>query len=93
MSAPEDAATIQKLLQKHPFDFVILPDAEKLFREWGIEGYPKNFFVDRKGMIREVKEGTPFYRETINDEWQVAVKRTYSPILTNLLKDNSSNSR
>lgn len=84
--APESAATIKKVLAKHPFNFIILPDAKKLFDEWGIDGYPKNFFVDQEGIIREVKESTPYYRPTINDEWQIAVVRTYSPIIAELIK-------
>lgn len=84
--APESSATIKKFLIKHPFNFVILPDAKKLFDELGIDGYPKNFFVDKEGIIREVKEATPYYRPTKNDEWQIAVERTYSPILAELTK-------
>lgn len=91
--APEDAAKIKRLLAKHSFDFVILPDARLVFKEWGIDGYPKNFFVDQKGIIREVKEGTPLYRETKNDKWQVAVERTYSPILNDLLNYKRESSR
>jgi thiol-disulfide isomerase/thioredoxin len=91
--APENAATIKKLLQKHPFKFVILPDAEKMFKEWGIEGYPKNFFVDQKGIIREVKEGTPLSRETKNDKWVIAVEKTYSPIINGLVEKIKENSR
>jgi thiol-disulfide isomerase/thioredoxin len=85
--APEDAATVEKLIAKYPFDFEILPNAKKVFEEWGIDSYPKNFFVDRQGIIREVKEGTPLYREKKGDEWQVAVIRTYAPIITNLMND------
>lgn len=84
--APESAATIKKVLDKYPFNFIILPDAKKLFDELGIEGYPKNFFVDKEGIIREVKEGTPIYRPTKNDEWQIAVVRTYFPIIAELTK-------
>jgi thiol-disulfide isomerase/thioredoxin len=84
--APESPATVKKLLAKHPLNFVIIPGAKSLFEEWGIDSYPKNFFVDQDGIIREVKEATPFYRPTKTDEWELAVVRTYSPILAELQK-------
>jgi peroxiredoxin len=83
--APEDASKVKKLLAKHPLEFVILPDAEKLFDAWGIDGYPKKFFVDKQGIIRVIKEGTPIVNEKYeNGKVQLAVKETYSPILTAL---------
>lgn len=86
--APESAASIKKLLTKHPFNFIILPDAKKLFEEWGIDGYPKNFFVDQNGIIQEVKEGTPVLKERDEKgQLQVAVMQTYSPILSDLKKE------
>lgn len=86
--APEDPAKIKKLMAKHPFEFLILTNAQDLFDKWGIEGYPKNFFVDKKGMIRVVKEGTPILPE--RDEKgrnQLAVFQTYSPILEFLTRE------
>ena len=86
--APENAASIKKLLTKHPFNFIILPDAKQLFEEWGIDGYPKNFFIDQNGIIQEVIEGTPtFKKRDENGQVQVAVMHLYSPILSGLQKD------
>lgn len=87
--APEDIATVKKILAKYPFDFIILTDAKKLFKEWGVDGYPKNFFVDREGIIREVREGTPMNRKTVNDKWEIGVVQTYSPILRDLVHNKS----
>lgn len=86
--APEDAASIKKLLTKHPFNFIILPDAKQLFEEWGIDGYPKNFFINQNGIIQEVMEGTPILKERDEEgQLQVAVMQTYSPILSGLKKE------
>jgi cytochrome c biogenesis protein CcmG/thiol:disulfide interchange protein DsbE len=85
--APEDSAKIKRFLSRHSFDFVILPDSKKLFEEWGIDSYPKNFFVDQNGIVRAVKEGTPISDE--RDEKgkvQVMVIETYAPILSDLAK-------
>lgn len=85
--APENAASIHKLLRKHSFNFTVLPDAGQLFAEWGIDGFPKNFFVDAQGIVREVKEGTPVLKERDKDgKLQVAVLHQYNPILENLKK-------
>lgn len=86
--APEDAAKINKLLSKHSFEFLILPNAKELFEKWGIEDYPKNFFVYQKGIIREVKEGTPILNEKDKQgRYKVAVMQSYSPILDDLTKE------
>jgi thiol-disulfide isomerase/thioredoxin len=86
--APENATTVKKFLLKHKFDFIILPQAEKLFEEWGIDSYPKNFFVDQNGIIREIREGTPMLNERDkNGKLQVAVDLSYSPILNDLTRN------
>lgn len=86
--APEDAAKINKLLGKHSFEFLILPNAQELFEKLGIVGYPKNFFVDKEGIIRVVKEGTPILTEKDEKgQLQAAVFQTYSPILDFLTKE------
>jgi len=85
--APEDATIIKKLLTKHVFDFIILPDAKQLFTDLGIDGYPKNFFIDNKSIIQETWEGNPQWRASKNDKWGPGVIPVYSPILNDLIKD------
>lgn len=85
--APEDSLKIKRFLTKHQFEFIILPDSKQLFEEWGINEYPKNFFVDQNGIIKEVKEGTPISKERNNKgQLQVMAIETYSPILDKLSK-------
>jgi thiol-disulfide isomerase/thioredoxin len=83
---PEDKEKAAKLLAKHPFQFTIAPDAGKLFEQLGIDGYPKNFFINREGVIQEVKEGTPQRRDSPEGEWYVSVYKDYSAILDRMLK-------
>lgn len=83
--APESAATINKLLSKHTFDFVIIPDAGQLFKDWKVTGYPRNLFVDKNGIVRGVKEGVPLTRNE-KGERVVAAFQHYSPILKRLSK-------
>ncbi|WP_299707104.1 TlpA disulfide reductase family protein [uncultured Pontibacter sp.] len=82
--APENDAKINSLLAKHPFDFLILPDGTDLFKEWGITSYPRNFFIDRSGKIRDVKQGTPVATNYDTYEITVRVVELYSPILKRL---------
>lgn len=46
----------QKVLNEHPFHFFHLLEASDLIRTLGINGAPKNIFVDKKGVIRQVYE-------------------------------------
>ncbi|WP_299825095.1 TlpA disulfide reductase family protein [uncultured Pontibacter sp.] len=85
--APENPTKIKKLLTKHPFEFLILPNAQELFDKWGIESYPINFFVDKEGIIRVVKEGTPILNERDEKgQVQIALIQSYAPILDYLTK-------
>jgi thiol-disulfide isomerase/thioredoxin len=82
--APENAATVKQFLQRQPFAFTILPGAKQLFKDWGIDGYPKNFFVDKNGIIQEVKEGTPVSRASEQAPWAIAVRSDYTAIIKSL---------
>jgi len=91
--APNDNNDVENLLKRFRFDFIIIPNGEQLFEDIGIDGYPKNFFVDKNGIIKQVEEGTPV--QTNNDgtikrengEWKVLVYQKYSKILEALIKN------
>lgn len=85
---PENTSKATKLIAKHPFQFIIAPNSSDLFEQLGIDGYPKNFFVDREGIIQEVKEGTPQQRDTLDGEWYVSVYKEYSAILDKILNSH-----
>lgn len=81
---PENQAAAERLLARHSFTFAIAPDAQATFDQLGIEGYPKNFFVDRDGIIREVVEGTPIKKDP-EGKMQVVVYESYAGILDELI--------
>lgn len=85
---PENTAKATKLIAKHPFEFIIAPNSSDLFEQLEIDGYPKNFFVDREGIIQEVKEGTPKRRDSPDGEWYVSVYKDYSAILDKILNSH-----
>jgi len=81
---PENKAKAKKLLATHPFQFNIAPSSTEVFEQLGIDGYPKNFFVNREGIIQFVSEGTP-YRKDADGKSHVSVYENYSKILDELL--------
>jgi peroxiredoxin len=90
--APDNKDEVKKLLNRFRFDFIIISEAESVFKELGIDGYPKHFFVDKDGIIRQAEEGTPIANKngkliTENGEWKVLAYENYSKILDALIKN------
>lgn len=82
--APESKKEVLKLLEKHQFDFIMVTDARKLFTELKIDGYPKNFFVNTKGIVQYVKEGTPVVKDPETGKWKPNLIGSYSDVLSKL---------
>jgi thiol-disulfide isomerase/thioredoxin len=52
-------------------DFPIVRDVgERVGRMYGVRGLPTSFFIDRKGIIRDIVVGGPLTDDYINAEWQ-----------------------
>lgn len=58
--APESQTKVNKVLKKHSLDYRSISDASDLFEEMGIEGYPKNVFVNKDGIIEKIIDGTHY---------------------------------
>jgi thiol-disulfide isomerase/thioredoxin len=56
--APESAEKVGRTLQRRPFAYTVLPDAGNYMAKLGVTAYPKNFFVDREGIVRRITEGS-----------------------------------
>lgn len=60
VSTGEDSGTVNRYLKRKGYDFeVFLDEDQKYSYEYGIEGIPTLFFVDKEGMIRGVKHELP----------------------------------
>lgn len=70
--ALDKAPAIQKLLEKSPFHYTIIPDMERYAQQLKVESYPTNIVVDQKGMIRDVSTG---YSESIEAEISSVVEK------------------
>jgi thiol-disulfide isomerase/thioredoxin len=56
--APESAEKVGRTVQRRPFAYTVLPDAGDYMAKLGVTAYPKNFFVDREGIVRRITEGS-----------------------------------
>ena len=84
---PEGRDKAERLLDTHPFSFSIVPDAQAVFNQLEIDGYPKNFFINKQGIIYRVEEGQPS-RTDENGESYIAVYEVYSEILDEMLNNH-----
>lgn len=50
----DDKNDVEQVLKAHPFNFLHLIEAKALIGELEINGAPKNIFVDKNGIIRQV---------------------------------------
>jgi len=51
---------VDKLLQKHDFEFLHLVGAGDFLKTIGAQAYPKNLFIDANGIIKRVEGGVPY---------------------------------
>ena len=64
--APESKKKVAKILSKYPLNYHVIAETRDYYKKLGINGYPKNFFVDREGVIIKVTDGTN-YRSGMKD--------------------------
>ena len=55
---PQDK--VVPFLQKHAFDFDQAIEAGDFIDSLGFEGFPKNLFLDRDGVVRHIADGIPY---------------------------------
>lgn len=56
--APEEVDKVRRTVQRRPLAYTIIPNAGNYMTQLGVTAYPKNFFVDRSGIIRRITEGS-----------------------------------
>ncbi len=66
--APESKKKVNKILKRNPLDYRVIAEAADYFDQVGIDGYPKNFFVDQTGKIIKVTDGTRYKGEMKDGE-------------------------
>lgn len=56
--APENASAINSTVSSKSFKYIILPQAEDLFKTLALSGYPYHLIIDRNGFIRYIRTGS-----------------------------------
>ena len=56
----EKASTVERFLNKQPFDFEHAIDAKAFIDSLQLSAYPTTLLLDRNGIIREVRGGLPY---------------------------------
>ena len=86
--APESDKQVKKIVKKRPLNYTIIANAEELFDQLGIEGFPKNFFINKEGVIEKITDGTNYKMEMINGEIKMIPDnfRHYDEIMANLIR-------
>lgn len=51
---------LKKFIEKHPFNFLILQDAEFYKMEINIGAIPRNIFLDKEGYVRYIQSNFPY---------------------------------
>lgn len=84
--APEDEATIQKVVAKFPLNYTVIPNATAYLKELEIDIYPTNFFVDKEGIIKEVLVGSMMRKDAVTGENVSINLPRYDAALQNIMK-------
>lgn len=84
--ALDEAATIEAFLQRRDFDFRLIPDADAYINQFG-EGFPKNIFVDKRGVIRYTRGAIPRQISKRHPGGELDEREFYA-IIGELLKEN-----
>jgi len=66
----EKKAVVDAFLEKHDFNFMHVIDAKDFIDQLGVQSYPMNLFLDKKGILRYAKGGIP-YKGKDGEELQI----------------------
>lgn len=56
----ENKKSVESFLKKHKYNFIQIAGASEFIDTLGIKNFPKNIFIDRKGIVRRIEEGIPY---------------------------------
>ncbi len=55
----EDKKQVEKFLRKYDFNFIQISNADKYLSDMGINSFPMNVFIDKKGVLKNLEGGIP----------------------------------
>ena len=83
---PEKEEKIKEFLQKYPFHFTHIPDADNFLKQFGV-GFPKNILIDKKGIIRYIGMGLIGENKIEDSEKAYAKNRASIDMLKNKIDE------
>ena len=69
--APEVDTKVAKVLAKHPVNYRVVANAKALLDRLGVDGYPKNLFIDKDGTIRKAMDGSHYTIGSVDGEFKM----------------------
>lgn len=85
----EPGPAVAEFLVKHPFAFDHAVNARPFIDSLGIRGFPKNLFLDRNGVVRQIEDGIPYvFKDGAFDEasMELGDGEAFAAILEELLR-------
>lgn len=83
--APEADLEVKAYLKRYKIELPILANTGSLFKEWHVVAYPTHYFIDKKGIVREITIGTSVRRNKKTGKDEVAVFNVFSEKIDRLL--------
>jgi len=59
----EKKEDVELFLKNHQFDFLTIVGADKFIDQLGIQSFPKNIFIDKNGIVKNIENGIPYIFE------------------------------
>ena len=82
--APESAEKVKSVVRRRPLNYRVIPNAQAYYDQLGIGGYPKNFFVDKTGIIIQVTDGSNMIQDPQTKEVRPDNYRYYDQIISRM---------
>lgn len=81
----ENKETAEDFFSTHPFHFTKIVDAEAYIDNLGIQTFPKNIFIDKNGIIRNIEGPIPY--TSGKEDMKMSNGEGFERLLDKLLKD------
>jgi len=81
----ESKQTAENFFSTHPFHFTKIVDAKAYIDNLGIQTFPKNIFLDKNGIIRNIEGPVPYISD--KEKMKISNGESFERLLDKLLKE------
>jgi len=81
-----DSERLSKFFMKKSFHFYHLQDAEAYVKKIKRGAVPRNIFIDRNGIVRDIQGGLPFEKDEKTGEIAIKSSKAFEPIIERLIR-------